>query len=195
MGPICLRFDETGQQQPLRRSGLVHSALNRRAAAALAALLHAATLLLGFAGCRQSRGWSTGRWRPKQSGAPAAMLEAWRNWSNLHLGWCAGARSEFEAMTGMPIRQCPRCELRFTSSSELEDHLSNDHRPRPGIVEDVIPAALPKPTSPSPPESVAGLGAAPQSRGGGWIRSLPRRLWLGVSPSRHRSDDHEHRLG
>ena len=32
-------------------------------------------------------------------------------------------------MTMMHIRQCPRCELRFTSSSELEDHLTNDHRP------------------------------------------------------------------
>jgi nucleotide-binding universal stress UspA family protein len=31
----------------------------------------------------------------------------------------------------MHVRQCPRCELRFTSSSELEYHLSNDHHPRP----------------------------------------------------------------
>lgn len=34
-------------------------------------------------------------------------------------------------MTTIHIRQSPRCELRFTSSSELEDHLTNDHRPRP----------------------------------------------------------------
>jgi hypothetical protein len=33
-------------------------------------------------------------------------------------------------MTGMRIRQCPRCELRFPSSSELEDHLAQGHRPR-----------------------------------------------------------------
>jgi hypothetical protein len=34
-------------------------------------------------------------------------------------------------MTGVRIRQCPRCELRFTSSSELEYHLAYDHHPRP----------------------------------------------------------------
>lgn len=148
-------------------------------------------------GCRVSAipGAVNRRWRPKQSGAVAAMLEAWRNGSTLHLIWYAGAGSELEAMTGMHIRQCPRCELRFTSSSELEDHLSNDHRPRSRIDEAVIPAAIPEPPSPSPPKSAAGLVAASHPGGGRWIRSLPRRLRLFVSPSRHRSDDHEHRLG
>jgi hypothetical protein len=27
----------------------------------------------------------------------------------------------------MAIRQCPQCELRFTNSNELEDHLARDH--------------------------------------------------------------------
>jgi hypothetical protein len=28
----------------------------------------------------------------------------------------------------MPVvRQCPRCELRFTNANELEDHLARDH--------------------------------------------------------------------
>jgi hypothetical protein len=25
------------------------------------------------------------------------------------------------------VRQCPLCELRFTNSNELEDHLTRDH--------------------------------------------------------------------
>jgi hypothetical protein len=25
------------------------------------------------------------------------------------------------------VRQCPQCELRFTNSNELEDHLATDH--------------------------------------------------------------------
>src|SRR3954452_19909080 len=114
------------------------------------------------------------------------MLEAWRTGVNPSPSWCAGAGSEIEAMTGMHIRQCPRCELRFTSSSELEDHLANDHRPRSRIAEAVIPAAIPKPPSPSPPESAAGLAAAAHSGGGRWVLSLPRRLRLYVSPSRRR---------
>ena len=27
----------------------------------------------------------------------------------------------------MAILQCPKCELRFTNESELQDHLENDH--------------------------------------------------------------------
>ncbi len=34
-------------------------------------------------------------------------------------------------MTGMAVRQCPQCALRFTSSSELEHHLADDHARRP----------------------------------------------------------------
>lgn len=41
-------------------------------------------------------------------------------------------------MTTMHIRQCPRCVLRFTSSSELEDHLRNDHRPRQSLDEGLV---------------------------------------------------------
>lgn len=27
----------------------------------------------------------------------------------------------------MAVRQCPKCDLRFTNESELEDHLLRDH--------------------------------------------------------------------
>jgi hypothetical protein len=30
------------------------------------------------------------------------------------------------------MRQCPKCELRFRSADELEDHLVRDHRVDPG---------------------------------------------------------------
>jgi hypothetical protein len=57
-------------------------------------------------------------------------------------------------MTGLThIHQCPRCELRFTSTSELEYHLSNDHRPR-RPVEDVPAIVIPPavvPAAPPPP--------------------------------------------
>jgi hypothetical protein len=43
-------------------------------------------------------------------------------------------------MTGMRIRHCPRCELRFTSSSELDYHLAYDHHPRPSA--DSMPVAV-----------------------------------------------------
>jgi hypothetical protein len=49
-------------------------------------------------------------------------------------------------MIGMPVRQCPRCELRFTSRSELEYHLSNDHQPPraeiPPVTIDVVEAPV-----------------------------------------------------
>src|SRR5690242_17997045 len=60
-------------------------------------------------------------------------------------------------MTTMRIRQCPRCELRFTSSSELQDHLTNDHRPRRDASEAVVapvPAA-PQTTPAAAPPPVA----------------------------------------
>jgi nucleotide-binding universal stress UspA family protein len=50
-------------------------------------------------------------------------------------------------MTRMHVRQCPRCELRFTSSSELDYHLSNDHHPRPSCAEDELGSAAQTPTS------------------------------------------------
>lgn len=34
-------------------------------------------------------------------------------------------------MQALPVRQCPRCVLRFGSSSELEQHLRLDHPPAP----------------------------------------------------------------
>jgi hypothetical protein len=29
----------------------------------------------------------------------------------------------------MPAHQCPRCELRFSFRTEVENHLDTDHRP------------------------------------------------------------------
>jgi hypothetical protein len=37
-------------------------------------------------------------------------------------------------MTGLAVHQCPKCELRFSFRSEMEQHLREDH-PRPAIVE------------------------------------------------------------
>jgi hypothetical protein len=50
-------------------------------------------------------------------------------------------------MTNVHIRQCPRCELRFTSSSELEHHLIEDHRPRRSTADQspAAPATVPTP--------------------------------------------------
>lgn len=64
-------------------------------------------------------------------------------------------------MTGMHIRQCPRCELRFTSIGELEDHLSTDHHPRPPVAPPVVDASPPAaavvtaPAAMAPPAAVA----------------------------------------
>ena len=41
-------------------------------------------------------------------------------------------------------RQCPRCVLRFGSSSELDEHLRLDHRP-------AARRAQPQPSEPEPP--------------------------------------------
>jgi len=34
-------------------------------------------------------------------------------------------------MYTLPVSQCPKCVLRFGSSSELDQHLRQDHRPSP----------------------------------------------------------------
>ena len=77
-------------------------------------------------------------------------------------------------MTTMHIRQCPRCELRFTSSSELQDHLTNDHRPRrdPGaVVVAPAPQSLP-PGQTADAAPVVGPAPAPRSRPLGWVLAL-----------------------
>jgi len=56
-------------------------------------------------------------------------------------------------MSGLThIHQCPRCELRFTSTSELEYHLSNDHHPRrPAEIEPtavIVDPGAPPPADP-----------------------------------------------
>jgi hypothetical protein len=33
-------------------------------------------------------------------------------------------------------RQCPRCELRFASADELDDHLATDHGVSPEVLPD-----------------------------------------------------------
>jgi hypothetical protein len=82
-------------------------------------------------------------------------------------------------MTALHIRQCPRCELRFTSSSELDYHLSNDHRPRATVDEPgSTPVAAPPPPPPPPPPShasqaiVTDLAAASRSQVLAWVVAL-----------------------
>ena len=55
-------------------------------------------------------------------------------------------------MTGIRIHQCPQCELRFTSRSELEHHLADDHRPRAANVSDPMTAPEPATQQPNQPE-------------------------------------------
>jgi hypothetical protein len=50
----------------------------------------------------------------------------------------ANRRKEFD----MPIHQCPRCELRFLSKSEVEWHLVEDHGSPPP--ESYLPAVIPR---------------------------------------------------
>jgi hypothetical protein len=76
-------------------------------------------------------------------------------------------------MTGVRIRQCPRCELRFTSSSELEDHLSTDHRPSPPPE---VPHTSP---SPSPVQTSSTSRSTPSATSSPAIRPGGRLLvWL-----------------
>lgn len=53
-------------------------------------------------------------------------------------------------MTTMQVRHCPRCELRFTTSSELEQHLRDDH-PAPAADLGGEPALVAAPTPESAP--------------------------------------------
>ena len=72
-------------------------------------------------------------------------------------------------MTGMRIRQCPRCELRFTSSSELDYHVAYDHHPRPsadGPRAAVATLVRPVPVRAEPDRTVA---TRRWSRLPGWI--------------------------
>jgi hypothetical protein len=73
-------------------------------------------------------------------------------------------------MTGMRIRQCPRCELRFTSSSELEDHLSMDHptpQPEP-FLPAVVVASSPQPRARTPAPATDAKARRRVSRRRGW---------------------------
>jgi Flp pilus assembly protein TadB len=72
-------------------------------------------------------------------------------------------------MTGMRIRQCPRCELRCTSSSELEHHLSMDHpTPKPDLfVPAVVVGSSPQPRAQTPRATDAKAGRR-FSRRRGW---------------------------
>jgi hypothetical protein len=84
-------------------------------------------------------------------------------------------------MTGLThIHQCPRCELKFTSTSELEDHLSNDHRPRRPV--EIKPApVIVAPVAPPPaiPDSntgdIADGAGEPKRRRLSSLRFLHRR--------------------
>jgi|SRR6185312_793700 hypothetical protein len=84
-------------------------------------------------------------------------------------------------MTTMHIRQCPRCVLRFTSSSELEDHLTNDHRPRPTPAS-LAPAAPTAPVEPMPvlEPTVGGHIASSRSRGPGVVALVAGLLLVAI---------------
>ncbi len=95
-------------------------------------------------------------------------------------------------MTLMHIRQCPRCELRFTSSSELDDHLINDHRPRrspenSALASSPQPAAPPQ--APAPVAPADELAASSRSRKRSWTVALVGLLvialaaWLAPTPT------------
>jgi hypothetical protein len=46
----------------------------------------------------------------------------------------------------MPVRQCPLCQLRFTSAGELDSHVRTDHQPATPPVQpqaDETPSAVP----------------------------------------------------
>src|SRR5207244_7477522 len=103
-----------------------------------------------------------------------AMVKAMAGRTDRLTRSAAGAGTEIEVMTGMHIRQCPRCELRFTSSSELEYHRSNDHHPRPSN-DDEDAAAAPSPPSAPRPESGDDLAIAPPPAPSRWQVSLRRR--------------------
>jgi hypothetical protein len=69
-------------------------------------------------------------------------------------------------MTGLThIRQCPRCELRFTSSSELEYHLANDHHPRRPVAVKTADVMAPAVAPLLAPPAAEGNGMAAPSRG------------------------------
>lgn len=85
------------------------------------------------------------------------------------------AETERRTMTSTHIRQCPRCELRFTSSSELEDHLANDHRPRRNFSDEVaVPAVPPAPSHVTVPviPPLSDAAATP------WSRVRTARPWV-----------------
>jgi hypothetical protein len=46
----------------------------------------------------------------------------------------------------MAIHQCPRCELRFTSNSEVEWHLLEDHGSRLAIPRSTVATSGPMPS-------------------------------------------------
>ncbi len=84
-------------------------------------------------------------------------------------------------MTGLVhIHQCPRCVLRFTSTSEMQDHLSNDHRPRERA--DSSPTVHAPPvavvtavTTPAPPQPRTAPSVDHTARGSrllGWVLTL-----------------------
>jgi Flp pilus assembly protein TadB len=85
-------------------------------------------------------------------------------------------------MTTMHIRQCPRCELRFTSSSELQDHLTNDHRPRRDPSDNLaVPPPPVRTHTPAPaPPLMVGPAAAPRSRAVAWVLALVGLLLIAL---------------
>ena len=75
-------------------------------------------------------------------------------------------------MTGVVVHQCPKCELRFSFRTELEQHLREDHPEPIGALQtpvaEVAEAVDPAPSPPVPP---AASGSAARRRAAqSWVR-------------------------
>jgi Flp pilus assembly protein TadB len=93
-------------------------------------------------------------------------------------------------MTGMRIRQCPRCGLRFTSSSELEDHLAQDHRPRQTTAVSHTTARVASPAQTRPLHDPDGRPRVHRRAGllawplfAAWLVIVALAAWLASSPA------------
>lgn len=91
--------------------------------------------------------------RPRTSRRPAAlhMVEVRVHKARTAVTQDATVYEGMSAMTASVVHQCPRCELRFSFRTEMEQHLRDDH-PRPVSEERKVEAAI---VPPPPPPVVA----------------------------------------
>ena len=84
-------------------------------------------------------------------------------------------------MTGIRIHQCPQCELRFTSSSELEHHLADDHRPRANANNPPTAPQEPAESAPGPQSKEPEPAAEPTRTAAANRARLPWHVVLGAA--------------